>query len=724
MSSIAKALVVVSALGAFSLPARAQSTDEWSGFRPPPPPPGATTAPAPADKPSTPAPASSDKSGYVPPPTVPVQTPTAPAATKDASATPAPAGATMIKETVLPGTEPYSPGTAGNALTALDNSRVTSGAGGATGLLRLGSADLGRPGVLRISVLGEYFTQADFPVLNARNTRSSGTLALDYTILKYVEAYLSYAASANTNNRASPPLMQAQGDIRLGVKGSLEAFKGFKIGADVTGIAFPGIGAQEVRDYAFGVAPKLLVSFDARRYSAKVPLRLHVNLGVIIDSTGELISSSHTTTPAEEFALGLNKYNRLSFGAGIEVPLPWVTPFVEYGFGYPLGTENLVGPDLKAVSATESMPQVLGIGLKLTAVKDFTLTAACEIGLARYVAMGIPATPPYNIGIGFAYAFDPLAKGTSKMVEKTVTVEKKVEVATAAPVYTGRVGGQVLDAETKQPIAGAVVAMSGTGLPPVASDVDGGKFLSHELPAGKVALTFARDGYRPAAMEAAVEAGKLTPLQAFLVREVKLATIKVSLVSGKQKAGGKVTLAGPKSAEVSVAPGELGAIDLPKGHYTATVDAEGFLSKIQEFDVPETGHVTLSIELALKPKKSLVVIKEDRIQIKQQVHFATAKATILNDSFQLLDQVVDAIVRSGTKKLRVEGHTDNQGPKDSNLKLSQARAQAVMDYLIKKGVDRSRLLSEGYGDTKPVAPNLTARGRELNRRVEFMIVER
>jgi len=194
-------------------------------------------------------------------------------------------------------------------------------------------------------------------------------------------------------------------------------------------------------------------------------------------------------------------------------------------------------------------------------------------------------------------------------------------------------------------------------------------------------------------------------------------------VSGKKKASGKVTFAGPKNAELSVSgPGET--LELPAGHYAATVDAEGYLSKIQEFDVAEGTRLDLAIELALKPKKSLVVIKDDRIQIKQQVHFATGKATILNDSFQLLDQVVDAIVRANVKKVRVEGHTDNRGGKEKNLTLSQARAQAVMDYLVKKGVAASRLASDGFGDTKPIAPNLTARGRELNRRVEFVIVER
>src|SRR5207249_4766762 len=97
-------------------------------------------------------------------------------------------------------------------------------------------------------------------------------------------------------------------------------------------------------------------------------------------------------------------------------------------------------------------------------------------------------------------------------------------------------------------------------------------------------------------------------------------------------------------------------------------------------------------------------------------------AVIAKDSFSLLAQVVDAIIKHNIKRLRVEGHTDNRGDRTANLKLSQGRAQAVADYLVKSGIDRSRLDVEGFGDTRPVAPNLTTRGRELNRRVEFVIL--
>ncbi|MGI5864905.1 MAG: OmpA family protein [Myxococcales bacterium] len=646
----------------------------------------------------------------------------APAAPPASAPQSAPAASTEVKESVLPGSEPHSPGTWDKPLLARENHRAMSGLNGATGLLRTSSADIGPRGVVRLSLVGEYYSSEDFPVLGARNTRTAGTLAVDYAFLDFLEAFLSYSVSANTNNKASPPLMQSQGDMVVGLKGGYEVVRGLSLGGDLRLGLFPGVGAQDLRGYAFGFSPRLLASYDVRSVAPSVPLLAHLNLGVALDTTGELVTA-HEPSPAEELALGLHRHDRLLFALGLEAPLPYATPFVEWGFGYPLGAKDLIGPDLQPVSAGSAMPHQLTVGAKVTALRDVALLAAVDIGLARRVAKGIPATAPYNLVFGISYNFDPLARGEVRLVEKTTVVEKKVEVATAPPSYTGKVAGVVTDAKTGKPLPGVIVEMAGSGLPPVASDPQSGKFLSFDLPAGKAQLAFAREGYKPAVVEAQVEVGKVSALQVSLLPLAKDTKVKVALVSGKKKVAGKVSFTGPRPAELQVAA-EGSEIGLPKGRYVATVDAEGFLSKIKELEVPEDGVAILEIDLSPIPKRRLVVIKDDRIQIKQQVHFATGKAKILGDSYQLLDQVVDAIVRSNIKKIRVEGHTDNRGSKAKNLKLSKERAEAVVEYLLKAGIDASRLVAEGHGDARPIAPNLTARGRGLNRRVEFFIVER
>lgn len=123
------------------------------------------------------------------------------------------------------------------------------------------------------------------------------------------------------------------------------------------------------------------------------------------------------------------------------------------------------------------------------------------------------------------------------------------------------------------------------------------------------------------------------------------------------------------------------------------------------------------------PKKfKLIVIKKDRIEIKQQVQFDTGKATIKPASAKLLAEVGDAIRSSNLSKVTIEGHTDDVGDDAFNLRLSQDRANSVRNWLVdKESVDGSTLEAIGYGETTPIASNRTKAGKAQNRRVEFKV---
>jgi outer membrane protein OmpA-like peptidoglycan-associated protein len=101
------------------------------------------------------------------------------------------------------------------------------------------------------------------------------------------------------------------------------------------------------------------------------------------------------------------------------------------------------------------------------------------------------------------------------------------------------------------------------------------------------------------------------------------------------------------------------------------------------------------------------------------VTFQTGKAVLLPASQGILDQVAQSLVDNPDVNVEVGGHTDNAGTDAANLRLSQARADAVREYLIGKGVDAGRITAKGYGEGNPVADNKTAAGRAANRRVEL-----
>ena len=103
------------------------------------------------------------------------------------------------------------------------------------------------------------------------------------------------------------------------------------------------------------------------------------------------------------------------------------------------------------------------------------------------------------------------------------------------------------------------------------------------------------------------------------------------------------------------------------------------------------------------------------------IQFETGKATILKKSYPILDEVAKVFLDNPDYIIEVQGHTDNVGNAEANRKLSDKRAHAVRDYIVKKGVDGNRITANGYGDTVPIADNKTKAGRAKNRRVEFKI---
>jgi OmpA-OmpF porin, OOP family len=127
----------------------------------------------------------------------------------------------------------------------------------------------------------------------------------------------------------------------------------------------------------------------------------------------------------------------------------------------------------------------------------------------------------------------------------------------------------------------------------------------------------------------------------------------------------------------------------------------------------------------LPPPPKRVQVTDKKIEISEIVQFETNKAILLAQSESLLKEVADALKEHPEiEEVEVEGHTDSQGGDRKNMKLSDARAKAVRDFLVKEGIAGSRLVPKGYGETKPVADNKTEEGRYKNRRVEFKINKR
>ncbi len=107
--------------------------------------------------------------------------------------------------------------------------------------------------------------------------------------------------------------------------------------------------------------------------------------------------------------------------------------------------------------------------------------------------------------------------------------------------------------------------------------------------------------------------------------------------------------------------------------------------------------------------------------VLRDVQFNTGSAKLLETAFGALDSLAEQLLENRNMRLEIVGHTDNQGTPASNIKLSEKRAKAVLDYLIQKGVPVVAMSFKGKGDTEPIEDNETEEGRMLNRRVEFRL---
>ncbi|MEM8906670.1 MAG: OmpA family protein [Bacteroidota bacterium] len=119
-----------------------------------------------------------------------------------------------------------------------------------------------------------------------------------------------------------------------------------------------------------------------------------------------------------------------------------------------------------------------------------------------------------------------------------------------------------------------------------------------------------------------------------------------------------------------------------------------------------------------------ITIEEGKVVPLKNIFFDSDKSELLPRSYVELNKLLQLLHKNPTMIIEISGHTDSIGDFDYNLFLSQRRAKAVVDFLIQQGISPSRTLYKGYGSTKAISSNNTEVGRQLNRRVEFLIVRK
>lgn len=644
--------------------------------------------------------------------------------------------------------------------------------GGSTGGIHVVDAGSGPSQTFRVQLLTNFFFANGFLNPEDDNQHIGGALSVSYTPWDFLEIYASVISYANSNATESPGLFQVLGDTTLGLKGFYEVLPWLTLGGDIGIQLLNTVGdiGLVLDSTSFNFRLNAAADFRALE-GVEIPLIARLNLGYYLDRSSALTDGverarydalptvgpdarrsyededRHLLTRVERFALNINRTDFFNLGLGVEVPIQvtqdfYVSPLAEWMVGVPVnsrgysclwipaepgGSTPAPGQDgCLEFQGFAAMPSNLTLGVRVQPpVRGLGLTVAVDIGTSgQTFVRELAGNAPYNVYLGLSYAVDTVPP-PAEVVEREV--ERRVEVRIPPPVR-GRLVGVVVERGTTNGAGGAIVSFPGSDLTALSAGPDG-RFTTYELPPGEVRMSITHPEYREGACTGTIPAeGGDVNVTCELEALPRVGAVRGRVVGddGQPVTGATVTVTGPQGFSVITDPsGGFARQSLPPGSYSARVESDSHLITTATFQIQPRATAEPTITMVARPRRAAVQLRARELVIRRQINFATDSAEILPDSIPLMTEIADALLRHPELTgIEIQGHTDNRGSSARNQELSQQRADAVRQWLINAGVAADRLTAQGYGDSRPIAPNITAGGRARNRRVQFMITSR
>jgi OmpA-OmpF porin, OOP family len=634
---------------------------------------------------------------------------------------------------------------------------------GGVGLLHTQHAQGGAAGQFRVAFTTEYFSagflcSTDFPCPNPQDRNGppvtddssdhiGGRLSLSMQVLKWLEPYLATSAFANSNPANRPSLLQVLGDTTMGAKAHGALSPIFHVGGAFELWLVNGTGAVGLDGAGTSAKLRGLGTADFRAAEKPIPLRVSTNLTYVLDNSGEVVNGTErergtSISRIERYGLNINRVDHLDvhLGAELFVSKERVRPFLEYQMAIPINRQGYECRDPnpsrdKCLQNHTLVPSSLTFGGRFFPWKrGFNLLVAFDVGISgvgTFIEEMRP-TPPWMFYAGAGWAFDTVDR-------PPVVRDRFVD----RPVVAGgrRIRGFVHEAGRQEGIANAIVAYDNhPELTRLATGEDG-RFTTHDLLAGPYVFSVKAEGYKigqcsttlagpppgaPASTQAGGEVQLDCPVEALprfgsLVGHVKDAEAGGSVPSAALRV---VDATKKEQAGATDATGSFRFEQIGPGEAHVTADADGYLATTETVDIKVRQDNKVEIALRKKSKTPLVTVQAKEIIIKQQIQFASDSAVILPESNGLLTEIADVLVKNPRiHRVEVQGHTDNTGTAERNKQLSEDRANAVVAWLTSHGVARDRLVGRGFGQSKPIVPNVTPTNRARNRRVQFIIID-
>ncbi len=563
-----------------------------------------------------------------------------------------------------------------------------------------------------------------------------------YAPLSWIEFYISPTYSIWSRNFNFDTTHTGFYDTQTGLKFSFIGIPVFKLGA-MGSLTIPtldsrfGITADTARSLSYSVGG--LIALDFSDVSKAAPFNIIINGGYRLGTYDSLLLRLGIELPAKTYAAILEvsteqsgdsifnfKSNPFRFTPGIKFTFP-------FGVGIDLG--------LDIALFSKVIPQFQGV-LGLSFVSPFLKPGPVPIGtISGSIRDAVSSRPisaqvvfpgsdlaPIQVGEDGVLKADSVPVGIVSVqiiktgyAEQTVPlVVKKNEITsyefTLQPLHLyGILSGTVRDSKTSRPLR-AKVSLPGINIEPKITDSVTGFFQFDSIPVGAVAVEVSAGGYLHEATSTLIKVNDVTKLE-FNLKPALVKGMIIGQVTDRKD--GK-----PLPASITFPQTELASIEtdpatgifkgeVPVGSYAVIVKSAGYIDQPAPLVVEEDKTV----------EKNFQLVKKGMVITLRGIYFDFDKTTIRPESYPVLDDAARILKDNPTIRVEIQGHTDSIGSDDYNLKLSDGRAASVVNYFISQHrIDPNRLISRGYGESKPIASNASDSGRQLNRRVEFVIL--
>ncbi len=586
----------------------------------------------------------------------------------------------------------------------------------ATGLAHMYTAHGLPVGEFGLSLWTEYFSGTDVVRTGDNARRFIGHLGLSWTPIDHLEAFVELSARATTNTLGDPELIQSVGDTSFGAKGFGEPYPGLHFGGLLRLNLPAGANSVGLDPSALNLDILALATVDLREL-ADVPVRIHVNGGYLLDNSAQLFPFVLERT--ERFGHNVYDYDRIHLALGVDAPVQYITPFIEYQLDIPTGApcDSTNPQPCVTDNGLSAYPSWITLGARSAPLGEgLAFSGAFDIGVTTAESQGTPAVSGWNFILGLSYNLNPMGR--------TEYIEVPVEVPTEAiaPAATGYVIGTIANASTGEPVDGARIAYVGTEYTDQITSEDG-RFRSVEFPPGEeVTIEVSHPDFVMRSLRVTISEepreGTIELTEAFDGARV---SGTITSMNGTP-IGGALAFRGAGTADVDLDSGESDySVDLEPGEYTVTAYADGYVSQREQITF-ESGRVTRDWRLELADAGTLWRMTGDVIAPTGDASAITFDDGELTDGARAaLDALAAQLAASPETSVRVRAHTDAGDDAAAEIETTTARADAVVAYLIEAGVAAERLTAEGVGGSEPLFPNISDRNRQRNNRVEFVL---